>query len=67
MICDMFHENNLKSNKHKQYRILNIKIMSKCMLELVIRGSRVLVGTEKSGIFPEWYALSDGSSCATTR
>jgi len=41
--------------------------MSKCMLELVIRGSRVLVGTEKSGIFPEWYALSDGSSCATTR
>jgi len=41
MIYDMVHENNLKLNKHGLGMMLNIKIMSKHVLELVIGGFRL--------------------------
>jgi len=46
MIYDMFHENDLKLNKHDLFMMLNIKIMSKYVLKLVIGDFRVRVGAE---------------------
>jgi len=49
MIYDMVHENNLKLNKQCLCMMLNLQIMSKCVLKLVIGGFRVQNGAGKSG------------------